>query len=201
MPCGEGRHSIELAARGYVPTGVDCNARALAVAERNARERGVRVEFVRADMRDFTPPGDQLDAALVLLRQLRVLQRRRQPALRRQRRARARARRPLLDRHARHGVAVPAVSRNARWDYMPDGTRVLEESRYDLESRRVETTWTFLRESGTVSSQLVDPAVRLRRALRSAARRGLPRVQPCSRPALPRRSSSARAGWRLVARK
>src|SRR4029079_7035747 len=62
MPCGEGRHSIELAARGYVPTAVDFNPKALSAAERNARERGVRVELVRADMRDFTPP-DNIDAA------------------------------------------------------------------------------------------------------------------------------------------
>src|SRR3954463_2840750 len=49
VPCGEGRHSIELAARNYVPTAVDFNPRALAVAADNARVRGVHVDFVHAD--------------------------------------------------------------------------------------------------------------------------------------------------------
>lgn len=150
VPCGEGRHSIELAARGYVPTGVDWNARALAVAERNARERGVRVELVRADMRDFTPPGvvdaascffgsfgyfsdaDNLRCATSIARAL------------------VPGGRFLIDTQVMESLFPRFQER--RWDYLPDGTRVLEEGRYDLESRRVETTWTFLRESGTVSS-------------------------------------------------
>src|SRR4051794_11213732 len=55
VPCGEGRHSIELAARNFMPTAVDFSARALAAAERRMRERGVQLDFVRADMRDFAP--------------------------------------------------------------------------------------------------------------------------------------------------
>jgi hypothetical protein len=58
----------------------------------------------------------------------------------------------LIDTHVTESLFP--LFQERRWDYLPDGTRVLEESRYDLESRRVETTWTFLRESGPVSSNV-----------------------------------------------
>ncbi|WP_324716086.1 class I SAM-dependent methyltransferase [Carboxydochorda subterranea] len=59
MPCGQGRHSIELARRGYRVTGVDLSAYLLDVARRRAEEAGLReeaVEWVRQDMRDFRRP-------------------------------------------------------------------------------------------------------------------------------------------------
>jgi len=55
--CGPGRHSIALARRGLKVTGVDRSPFLLGKAEERAREAGVRVEWVRADMRDFVRPG------------------------------------------------------------------------------------------------------------------------------------------------
>lgn len=49
--CGTGRHSIELARRGYDVTGLDLSADMLARAGAKAREAGVRVRFVRSDAR------------------------------------------------------------------------------------------------------------------------------------------------------
>jgi len=43
--CGTGRHSIELAKRGYALTGVDFSEGMLAVAARSASAAGVRVEW------------------------------------------------------------------------------------------------------------------------------------------------------------
>lgn len=60
IPCGQGRHSIELARRGYHVTGVDRSAHLLDVARRRAREAGQlagSVEFVQSDMREFSRPG------------------------------------------------------------------------------------------------------------------------------------------------
>jgi 2-polyprenyl-3-methyl-5-hydroxy-6-metoxy-1,4-benzoquinol methylase len=55
--CGIGRHSIELARRGLTVTGVDRTAGYLDTARRRAGEKGLTIEFVQADMREFCRPG------------------------------------------------------------------------------------------------------------------------------------------------
>lgn len=55
--CGPGRHSIELAKRGFQVTGVDRTRFLLNRARRRARTARARVEFVHADMRDFVRPN------------------------------------------------------------------------------------------------------------------------------------------------
>lgn len=47
--CGTGRHSVELAKRGYQVTGVDISPGMLDVARKKAGEAGVEVEFIEAD--------------------------------------------------------------------------------------------------------------------------------------------------------
>jgi SAM-dependent methyltransferase len=63
MGCGPGRHSLELARRGFRVTGVDRTARYLAQARERAAAEGLAVEFVEEDMRRFERPG-AFDAAL-----------------------------------------------------------------------------------------------------------------------------------------
>ena len=55
--CGPGRHSLELARRGFVVTGVDRTERYLAVARARADKEGLKIEFVHADMREFVRPS------------------------------------------------------------------------------------------------------------------------------------------------
>jgi SAM-dependent methyltransferase len=55
--CGPGRHSVALAKRGFQVTGVDRTRFLLKKARQRTRSARVRVEFVRADMRDFMRPG------------------------------------------------------------------------------------------------------------------------------------------------
>lgn len=61
--CGIGRHSLELARRGYQVTGVDRTQGYLDKARRRAREEGLDIEFVREDMRFFLRP-DAFDIAI-----------------------------------------------------------------------------------------------------------------------------------------
>jgi SAM-dependent methyltransferase len=51
--CGTGRHSIELASRGYGVLGIDLSEAQLAKARLKAAGRGVKVEFRRLDARDL----------------------------------------------------------------------------------------------------------------------------------------------------
>ena len=57
LACGVGRHSLELARRGFEVTGVDRTRDFLAEARRAAREDGLEIEFVEEDMRRFRRPG------------------------------------------------------------------------------------------------------------------------------------------------
>ena len=50
--CGIGRHSLELARRGYRVVGVDLTQEYLAKARKQAESEGLNIEFVRNDMRD-----------------------------------------------------------------------------------------------------------------------------------------------------
>ncbi|HZO86894.1 MAG TPA: class I SAM-dependent methyltransferase [Chthonomonadaceae bacterium] len=54
--CGPGRHSLELARRGYQVTGVDRTAAHLEKARAQAEVEGLNVEFVQEDMRRFCRP-------------------------------------------------------------------------------------------------------------------------------------------------
>jgi SAM-dependent methyltransferase len=51
--CGPGRHSLELASRGYRVTGVDRTALYLDRLSRTAAESGLSIELVNSDMREF----------------------------------------------------------------------------------------------------------------------------------------------------
>ena len=51
--CGEGRHAIPLAERGYDVTGLDRDGAALFAARERAADLGVAARFVEGDMRDL----------------------------------------------------------------------------------------------------------------------------------------------------
>lgn len=61
---GEGRNAVWLAGRGFAVTAVDFAEVGLAKAARLAAERGVTVDWVLADVTDYTPPG-QFDLVLI----------------------------------------------------------------------------------------------------------------------------------------
>jgi SAM-dependent methyltransferase len=51
VACGGGRHSLAMARRGTIVTGIDLGPVAIATAQRRAKKAGLRVEFVQADVR------------------------------------------------------------------------------------------------------------------------------------------------------
>src|SRR5437016_7334797 len=57
-PCGFGRHSIELARRGFQVTGVDFSETELDRARKAATEAGVPLRLVCQDIRDMEFPGE-----------------------------------------------------------------------------------------------------------------------------------------------
>jgi 2-polyprenyl-3-methyl-5-hydroxy-6-metoxy-1,4-benzoquinol methylase len=63
--CGTGRHSIELARRGYDVTGVDLSEAMLERARANAATEDCRISFVHADARTL-PFNEEFDAVIML---------------------------------------------------------------------------------------------------------------------------------------
>jgi len=61
--CGPGRHSLELARRGYAVTGIDRTAEYLDEARAAAKSEGLEIDFRQADMREFRDK-DMFDAAI-----------------------------------------------------------------------------------------------------------------------------------------
>ncbi|MGM0599227.1 MAG: class I SAM-dependent methyltransferase [Candidatus Rifleibacteriota bacterium] len=53
--CGTGRHSIELAKRGYKVTGVDFSSAMLAQAKSKAEKAQVKINFIESAAQDFVP--------------------------------------------------------------------------------------------------------------------------------------------------
>ncbi len=65
MCCGPGRHSLELARRGYRVTAVDRTREFLDTARVKAQQKGLGVELVECDARELTRP-DAFDLAINL---------------------------------------------------------------------------------------------------------------------------------------
>lgn len=65
VACGTGRHSIELAKRGYRITGVDLSESQLAKAVEKAAKAGLKMDFRRHDARNL-PFNGEFDLAVML---------------------------------------------------------------------------------------------------------------------------------------
>ena len=76
VACGAGRNAVWLAEQGWTVTGVDFSDVALVNASGLAAERGVEVEWVRADVRVWEPPAGRFDLVAVLYLQLPAEERR-----------------------------------------------------------------------------------------------------------------------------
>lgn len=65
MACEMGRHSLELAARGYTITGLDLDTKALQVARERALELNLQAEFIAADLRELGSLDRQFDGIIL----------------------------------------------------------------------------------------------------------------------------------------
>src|SRR5256885_135767 len=67
LACETGRHTIELASRGYSVTGVDMDERALEVARAQAGQADVTATFIDADLRHLSELATAFDGILLFL--------------------------------------------------------------------------------------------------------------------------------------
>ena len=80
LACGEGRNAVWLAERGWRVTGVDFSEVGLEKARALAKARGVRAEWVAADLLAYTPEPQAFELVLVFYLQVPAAER--QPILR-----------------------------------------------------------------------------------------------------------------------
>lgn len=74
LASGEGRNAVWLAERGWRVTAVDFSTVALEKARRLAGARGVDVEWVEADVTEYTPEAGSFDLVVILYLQLGAAQ-------------------------------------------------------------------------------------------------------------------------------
>lgn len=144
VPCGEGRLALELASRGYRVTGVDITEPLLEDARHKAAGRGLDVTFVRRDMRDISWEGE-FDAAYCFwgsfgyfgdkgdLDFLKAVSRALNPGGRFH-----------IDTHV--AETIFRFFEPHGWMRLGDVV-VLEERRWNLEAGRIDSDWTFIRDS------------------------------------------------------
>jgi SAM-dependent methyltransferase len=76
LACGEGQNAIWLATRGWDVTGVDFSQAAIAKARGRARQEGVDVRFVCADLVEYEPDEAAYDLVVVLYLHISAIERR-----------------------------------------------------------------------------------------------------------------------------
>jgi len=147
LPCGHGRHSIELAQRGLRVVGVDLNDAPLEMAREEAREAGVQLDLRRMDMRaiEFR---EEFDAVINMWTSFGYFE---TEAEDKQVLERAwRALRPggalVIETINLYGVLRRFEPR--AWHELGDGRVLLEERAFDPWAGRMHSSWTLVEPSG-----------------------------------------------------
>jgi SAM-dependent methyltransferase len=147
MGCGPGRHSLELARRGYRVTGVDRTRIYLDEARRRAVDEGLEIELIQGDNRDFERDG-AFDFALSLFTSVGYYETEEEN----------RAVLEVLGRCLKPGgkLVIELMSKEvlARtfsprdWRELEDGTLMLEDRKAVEDWSRIEATWTVIPPEG-----------------------------------------------------
>jgi SAM-dependent methyltransferase len=142
VPCGGGRHSIELASRGYRMTGVDISPTFLAAARSQADERKLNVDW-RAQPMHLIDFDRQFDGAFCCGNSFGYYDEEgNQAFLRAVARALQPGRRFLLDTSNIAEVLFPVLQERA---WFPAGDiYFLQERSYDPARARCDTHYTFI---------------------------------------------------------
>ncbi|HEX3596183.1 MAG TPA: class I SAM-dependent methyltransferase [Polyangiaceae bacterium] len=153
IPCGIGRHSVELARRGYRLTGADFNEDHVSRARDAARVANVSVDFVVGDMRDYTTEA-RFDGAFCYFGSFGYFD---DADDERFARRVAQVLRPggrfLIEGHIAETLLPMLRERDWYWAGGEDAKlRVLEERALKLETSRIDVTWTIVDDGGAHSS-------------------------------------------------
>ena len=146
--CGQGRHAVELAKRGFGVTGFDLSEYLLGMAKERAREAAVEVEFVHGDMREL-PWENKFDAVVLLFTAFGYLETDEEDE--RALQAIRAALRPggllLVDHHNRERTTSWLGNGRKDW-WEGDGHMVLDQEDWDVRTSRITMTRTIIAPDG-----------------------------------------------------
>lgn len=152
LACGVGRHSLVFAARGFAVTGLDYSRPFLREARRSARNAGLKIRFVRGDMKDLGShfANERFDLVVSLFNSFGYFGRRRDDV--RTLQAVHRVLRPgaalVINTLNRSGVAR-RLKRPVTYAYQPlPNVHVTDASRYDPRRNQTYGDWTILDARG-----------------------------------------------------
>ncbi len=150
VACGQGRHSVLLAKKGFAVTGVDITDAYLADARKLAAGAGVKPEFVKADMRRMNFK-ERFDGAFCAFTSFGYFDSKTDLAvLKRIYNALKPGGLFIVDVIDRDFIEEFMLPRD--WHELPEGGFLLEEHDYDPRSRRMNCRWVRIDpEGGTVS--------------------------------------------------
>jgi SAM-dependent methyltransferase len=158
LACGHGRHSLELARRGYSVVGLDISPESIEIARERAASERLEVEFLEGDMREI-PFRDEFDAVINMNTAFGYLETQED------------------DQRVLDGIAVAlrtggrllmeivnpvSLFRNYQskdWEQLEDGTLFLQDRNYDIVRGRNDVTWRFLYPDG--SEEQMERSIRL----------------------------------------
>ncbi len=149
VACGHGRHSLELARRGFDVTGVDLSTRSIALAREAAEREGLGATFVERDARELDFDGE-FDAAINLFTSAIGYfdeEAENQRVVDGVARALRRGGSFLVDT-----INLLALARGFReldWDEYEAGTIMVERREFDFESGRSRASWMFVGPDGS----------------------------------------------------
>ncbi len=147
IPCGTGRHALELARRGFGVTGVDRTQSYLDEARRRAADESLQVHWVQDDMRSFSRP-EAFEIVLNMYTSFGYFQ-----DIADDRKA-ARgffdALRPggrlVMELHGKENLAAGFAARD--WVELDDGRVLLEERTIEDDWRAVRNRWIVYHDGG-----------------------------------------------------
>jgi SAM-dependent methyltransferase len=144
VPCGFGRHSLELAARGFHVSAVDLSPGMLEEAKQSAVDAGLKIEWRLADMRDLSWESE-FDSAFCFGNSFGYLDVEGTLAfVSSVARALKRGARFALDSGMAAECILPRL-REREWARIDD-ILFLEENHYIVEHSCIETKYTFVRD-------------------------------------------------------
>ena len=150
--CGVGRHCIELAKRGYECTGIDFNESAIVASSEAAADAGVRPSFVELDMKELEAQ-ESYDGAYCFFTSFGYFSdKENKEVASRFANALKPGGRVLIDTLVTESLFPVFQQFRWRWADESRTVRVLQESKWDPVGGRVNTEWSFVRESGPVET-------------------------------------------------
>ena len=145
--CGWGRHTLRLARRGYRMTGLDLSPYHIELAAAAARDSGVEVEWLEADMRDIPAVDASFDGVINLFTAFGYFaDDENQRVLEEVARVLKPGGRFLVDLINRDWLMH--AFRDAEWREEADGRLILERRRWAAQTGRVHAEWIVIDREG-----------------------------------------------------